>query len=114
MDYTNRTYHEVIRGSRFGLTEGRQYPAGYALRFEGTSYYVFKLWFQQERSYFIRKNEENSDYYTVFSKKEVQPDNSARLLNPVGFARMNPAKEHLEVILPDFPSRYYMSLFAKP
>ena len=113
MEYTNRTYHEIMRGSQFNLAEVTQHRAGYALRFEGCNYYVMKLWFQQERSYFIRKNDENSDYYSVFGKKEMQPDNSVRLTNPIGYAKMTPDKEYLEINLPDLPRRYYMSLFAK-
>lgn len=113
MDYTNRTYHEVYRGSRSTLPDGKQYTAGYALRFNGVNYYVLKIWCQQERSYFIKKNNEELDYHTVYSKKEIQSDNSVRLLNPIGFARMTADKEYLEIILPDFACRYYMSLFTK-
>ena len=114
MDYTNRTYHEVLRGQCGSLPSGKQYQAGYALRFEGVGYYLLKLWFQQERSYYIKKNDENSDYYSIFSKKEIQPNNEVRLLNPVGYARMTSTQDYLELILPDLPRRYYMSLFAKP
>ena len=111
MDYSNRTKHEVIRGSRFpGVPEGKQYPAGHALHFEGTNYYVLKLWFQQERTYYVSKNNEESDYYTVYAKK-VDGEGSVRFQNPIGFARGIPQKTHLEIILPDFPKRYYMSLF---
>lgn len=113
MDYTNRTYHEVLRGSRMGLSDGRQYPAGYALRFSETNYYVLKLWIQQEKSYYISKNNENSDYYTIYGKKETNTGSNMRLVNPVGYARMTPNKEYLEIILPDFPNQYYMCLFAK-
>jgi hypothetical protein len=113
MDYANRTYHEIFRGSRSDLADGKQFQAGYALRFDGTVYYVMKLWFQQERSYFIKKNDGNSDCYSVFGKKEVQPDKSVRLLNPLGHARMTEDKEYLEIILPDLPRRYYMTLFSK-
>jgi hypothetical protein len=113
VDYTNRTKHEVIRGARFGFPQGRQYPAGYALHFDGTDYYVLKLWFQQERTYYISKNNEESDYYTVYSKKVQEAGDSVRFQNPIGFARGIPQKTHLEVVLPDFPKHYYMSLFPE-
>lgn len=111
MNYSNRSQHEVIRGARNGFPDGKQYPAGYSLRFDGTNYYVLKLWIQQEKTYYINKNDENSEYYTVFSKKVIGADESVRFLNPIGFARGMPNKTHLEIVLPDFPRRYYMSLF---
>ncbi|MGK5085728.1 hypothetical protein WDW37_20760 [Bdellovibrionota bacterium FG-1] len=116
MDFSNRTYHEVLRGARAGLPDGncKQYMAGYALRFEGVGYYVLKLWFQQERSYFIQKNQEDDDTYCVYSRKVLEGDGQVRFLNPVGYAKMTQNQESLEIVLPDLPRRYYMSLFAKP
>jgi hypothetical protein len=111
MDFSNRTKYAVIRGSRYGLSEGKQYPAGHALQFEGTVYYVLKLWFQPNVTYFISKNDEESQFHTVFTKKIQEEDGSVRFQNPVGYARGLPDKEHLEIVLPDFSRRYYMSLF---
>ena len=77
MDYTDRTYHEVVRGSKERLPDGKQFRAGYALRFEGCNYYVLKLWFQQERSYFIKKNDDRSGQYSVYGKKSLSQTTQA-------------------------------------
>ena len=111
MDLSNRTLHEVIRGSRFGLPEGKRYPGGYALHFDETNYYVLKLWFLPGITYYISKNNAEAECHTVYTKKIQEEDGSVRFQNPVGFARGMPNKEFLEVILPDLAKRYYMSLF---
>jgi hypothetical protein len=113
MEYENRTMHEVLRGSRFGLPEGKQYAGGYALRFDETDYYILKLWFQQERSYYIARLDEKKETYTIFGKRIIEDDNSVRFQNPVGYARETPKRTHLEIVMPDLARRYYMSLFPK-
>lgn len=113
--FSDRTKHEVVRGSRQSGLEGKTFPAGHALHFEGTEYFVLKLWFQQERTYFISKNHGSDEVYTVFGKKAQQEgETQVRFQNPIGFARVNEQKTHLEIVLPDLPRRYYMSLFPSP
>ena len=106
-----RTKHDVVRTARYGGLEGRTYPAGYALHFDGTNYFVLKLWFQCDRTYFISKNQGTGDQYTVFGRKIEEEGVPARFLNPIGFAHTNEQMTHLEIVLPDLPKRYYMSLF---
>lgn len=111
MDYSNRKKHEVIRGTRFGLEGTKRYPAGHALFFEGTNYYVLKLWFQPERIYFISRNGDSGDSYTIYGRKNDDRSDQVSFQNPIGYARGMQDKTHLEIVLPDLPKRYYMSLF---
>jgi hypothetical protein len=111
MDYKNRTLHQVVRGSRFGLEYGREYPAGHALHFEGTSYYILKLWVLQERTYYIIRNHDGSPNYTVFAKKAQKSEGNSFFQNPIGFATPLLESAHLEITLPDLPKKYYLKLF---
>ena len=102
---SERTKHDVVRTTRFGGLEGRTFPAGHALHFDGTDYFVLKLWFLYDRTYFICRNQASADQYTVYGRKVQEEGVPVRFLNPVGFAHTNEQKTHLEVVLPDLPRR---------
>lgn len=105
-----RIKYDVMRGGRMGQIEDPRYLAGYALSFEGVNYFVLKFWFQPERTYFICPNGKETGHYTIYSRRIGPPGGAASFQNPIGNARPAEDRFHLELILPDFPRRYYLNL----
>lgn len=113
-DFSNRTKHDVVMGrkSAGAILEGR--PVGHALNFEGTNYFVLKLWERPKDTYFISRNRDDESSYTVFAKKVEVEDESGnvKFQNPIGYARLkNDLRTHLEVTLTLSRVQVYMSLF---
>lgn len=111
MERSDRTKHTVLRGSPVGLEQGREYQAGYTLVFSNSNYYILKLWCMEHRSWYMSPNRDGSGSFTVFGKKVTSETGEVYFQNPVGLARPYGDDAHIEIVLPDFPRRYYMSLF---
>jgi len=89
-------------------------PAGHALKFDGTDYYVLKLWFLYGFTYFLVKNRADQTRYTLFTRKVDTPD-GVRFQNPIGSAsNRHDLKDYLEIKIPIFREGIFMSLFPDP
>ncbi len=59
-------------------------PAGHVLVWPNTPYHLVKLWMFGGQSFFLSVSKTNPKKYTLFAKKQMNPDGSTRLQNPVG------------------------------
>ena len=86
-------------------------PAGRAISFPGTRYYVLKLWALYNHTYFLVKNHNDDMRYTIFAKK-VEDERGVRFQNPIGNGWISEDLiTHLEIKF-RFPRQsIYMSLF---
>lgn len=102
--------HNVVWAKNIDGKLSRQVRAGDAFLHEDDDYYVLKLALFPF-SYFIRKNKESDNQYTVFAKR-VFHDDAARLQDPIGRARLcNDIKTHLQINIPLLRLNLYMCLF---
>lgn len=62
---------------------------GHVLVWPTTSYYLVKLWMFGGQSYFLSASQNNPRKYTLFAKKQVGPDGSVKLQNPIGHGVVN-------------------------
>lgn len=86
-------------------------PAGRAISFPGTHYYVLKLWALYNNTYFLIKKQNDDMAYTVFAKK-IEDDHGVRFQNPVGHGWISEDMvSHLEIRF-NFPRQsLFMSLY---
>ena len=86
---------------------------GHAFLEEGDTYYTVKLMMFPGQSYYLSKNRDSQDRYTVFSKL-VHSEASVRFQNPVGSGRLSAdLASYLEIYFPIFRSQIFMCLFPK-
>src|ERR1700751_186457 len=97
-DYSDRTKHDVVMGTKENGALANTRIAGHALNFLGTSYFLLKLWERPKDTYFVAKNRDDEANYTVFAKR-IEDGSTVRFQNPVGYARLrDDLKTHLEVV----------------
>ncbi len=106
-----RAKHEVVSGKK--AAEGLKYsrPVGHALNFEGTEYFILKLWEKPNDTFYVSRNQTHPGSYTVFSKR-IEEGSSFRFQNPVGRGSvLDDLKTHLELVFSLSRTRVYLSLF---
>lgn len=104
---------EVYLGTKNGGELVDKVIAGHAFLYEGDTHYVLKLMMIPNVVYFLGKNPESQITYTVFTKC-IELPKRLKFQNPVGFARLtDDLKTHMEIELPLFRTKVYMSLFPK-
>lgn len=108
---TEKTVYDLVTGKK---SEGQvlfSLPAGRAISFPGTNYYVLKLWALYNHTYYLVKNRDDQMRYTVFAKK-VEDDAGIRFQNPIGAGWVSSdLTTHLEIKF-RFPRQsIFMSLF---
>jgi len=109
-NYINRTKFEISTGKK---VDGRllySKAQGYALQFEGSPYFVVRLWIFEKELYLVRTRDDEMRY-TVFAKK-VQEGEQVRFQSPVGKGRITEElKSHLEIYLELLSKPIFMNLF---
>ena len=108
---TEKVAYDLITGKRADGAVLYALPAGRAISFPGTTYYVLKLWMLYNHTYYLVKNRDDQMRYTVYAKK-LEDDTGVRFQNPVGAGWISgDLTSHLEIKF-RFPRQsVYMSLF---
>lgn len=112
-DYSNRTKHDLYLPGSETSQEPEMKMAGHALNFEGTNYFLMKLWERPRDTYYLSKNRDGDGTYTLFAKRiDAESGIPARFQNPVGVGRFRAdLKSHIEVSFTLSRVRVYLSLY---
>lgn len=88
--------------------------AGFAFYCDEHQYFSFRLCMFPRIRYFVKRNFESMDTYTIYSKI-VQDESECKLLEPVGVAMIaNDFKNYLSLRFHMFPHlNVYLGLFPK-
>lgn len=105
------TKHEIVIGRKQNGEIANQLVAGQAFLREGETFYTVKLMMFPGQTYYLTKNKDSQDRYTVFAK-QVQNDGAVKFQNPVGSGRLSQeVPMYLEIYFPVLRSQMFMSLF---
>lgn len=106
-------------GSRYELVVGRKLnhqlvntlATGQCFLNEGDDFYTVKLMMFPGQTYYMVKNRNSSDRYTIFAKI-IRDEKSVKFQNPVGSGRLTEElSTHMELYFPVLRSQMYMCLF---
>lgn len=104
------TKHELVLGWKHHGELTNQLAAGHAFLREGDSYYSLKLMIFPGQTYYLTKNKDSYDRYTIFAK-QVHTANGMKFQNPVGSGRLtDDLSSHMELYFPVIHSRMFMCL----
>lgn len=105
------TKHDVILGRKEASGLSNVKIAGFAKLNDGEAYYTLKLMMFPEQTYFIVKNKNSHDRYTVFSKK-IEDGDQVVFRHPVGSGQLSlEAQSYLEIYFPLTRSQVFMNLY---
>jgi len=109
--------YELFTGFKKDDSLSNLHIAGAAFYEEDHKYYRLKLMMFPGQTYYMVKNRDSLDKYTVYSKVLKDQDGrseSLRFQNPVGTGYLDPKlHSHLEVSFPILRGALFMSLFQK-
>ena len=101
---------DVFIGHRKSRSIAQPLRVGNVKYDEEKSLYILRL-AHLPMSYFIQKNRENEEQFTVFARI-VNHDKSFKLTDPIGKASLlSELKDYMEISIPMLPRKIYMSLF---
>lgn len=107
------TRYEILIGKKQDGELQKSLISGHAFLMEGDSHYTVKLMMFPGQTYYLTKNRDSHDRYTVFSKL-VQYDQESRFQNPVGSGRLSSELgSYLEIYFPVLKSQMFMCLYPK-
>ena len=88
--------------------------AGFAVQFEGEAHYVVRLTMFPSVPYYLSKNRDSQECYTIFAKVVKDPTSGAlRFQNPIGSGKLLAnAKSHLEIRFPLLGASVFMNLYS--
>jgi hypothetical protein len=110
MTLTKEKYRIVIGRRTDGTVKNPQY-AGDALKYEGETYFVVKFSMFPITTYYLRKDPEAGDRYTLFSRKFNGKDGKPVFRFAVGSGQVtDDLRTHLEIQLPILGTSVFMSL----
>lgn len=103
--------HEIFSGFRKESTIEAKLLVGAAFKEENETFYKIRLMMFPGYTYYLVKNKNTGDRYTVYSRMKDE-GNEVRFLNPVGSGILNSKlQSYLEIRFPLFRAYLYMSLF---
>jgi hypothetical protein len=107
----NATRYELVIGRRDGGKLGNTLATGHSFLNEGDAFYTLKLMMFPGQTYYMVKNRNSSDRYTIFAKI-IREENSVRFQNPVGSGRLtDDLASHMELYFPVLRSQMFMCLY---
>jgi hypothetical protein len=111
MTYPKSTKYEIFTGfKKDGNLEARL-PAGAAFLDDGLNYYKIRLMIFPQTVYYLVKNQDTQDRYTVYSKL-INSGPQVKFLNPVGGGILvRDLQSYLELKFPVLRAHLFMSLF---
>lgn len=105
------TKHEIVIGRKQDGELTNPLATGQAFLREGDSYYTVKLMMFPGQTYYLTKNKDSCDRYTIFSK-QVKTDDTMKFQNPVGSGRLSQdLSAYLELYFPVIRSQMFMCLY---
>ena len=111
MDFQTKK-HELYIGRKENGKLAKPLVAGQAFIREGESYYTVKLMMFPGQTYYLVKNKDSYDRYTVYAKMVKTENDEVKLQNPVGSGRLSlDLGSYLEIYFPVLRSQMFMCLF---
>lgn len=112
-DYDEESY-EILQGQKHEGKIVEQKLAGFAKRSSIHNYYSFRLCMFPKNRYFLRKNRDSSNSYTIYSKF-IRDGDSVQLLEPVGTGLLqDDLKDYLSLRFNLFPGiKLFLGLFPR-
>jgi hypothetical protein len=114
-DYKSEKY-EIFTGFRKENTIEAKLLVGAAFKEENLSYYKIRLMMFPGYTYYLVKNKDSVDRYTVYSKMitDAKNKNQVKFLNPVGNGILDSKLcSYLELRFPMLKAYVYMSLYPQ-
>jgi len=103
--------HEIYTGFRKDNSLDSKLLVGAAFKEENATYYKIRLMMFPGQTYYLVKNKEANDRYTVYSRMK-HTDQKVQFLNPVGNGILDSKlQSYLEIKFPLFRAHLYMSLY---
>jgi hypothetical protein len=111
MTYPRSTKYEIFTGFKKDGNLEAKLPAGAAFLDEGLNYYKIRLMIFPQTTYYLVKNKDAQDRYTVYSKL-INEGQNTKFLNPVGGGILDRnLQSYLELKFPVLRAHLFMSLF---
>lgn len=114
-DYKSEKY-EIFTGFRKENTIEAKLLVGAAFKEENLSYYKIRLMMFPGYTYYLVKNKDSVDRYTIYSKMitDAKNKNQVKFLNPVGNGVLDSKLcSYLELRFPMLKAYVYMSLYPQ-
>jgi hypothetical protein len=108
--------YDIYTGFRKENTIEAKLPVGAAFKEENVSYYKIRLMMFPGYTYYLVKNHDSMDRYTIYSRIIANGKNSHQIkfLNPVGSANLDAKlNSYLELKFPMLRAYVYMSLYPQ-
>ena len=103
--------HEIFVGFKKENIIEAKLLVGAAFKDTGTTYYKIRLMMFPGYTYYLVKNRDSADRYTVYSRA-ITENNQMKFLNPVGSANLDSKlQSYLEVRFPILRASMFMSLY---
>ena len=103
--------HEIFAGFKKEGNIEAKLLVGAAFKDNGLAYYKIRLMMFPGYTYYLVKNRESADRYTVYSRSKIE-NNQTKFLNPVGSAALDAKlQSYLEVKFPLLRASMFMSLY---
>ena len=104
--------HEIFSGFRKESNIEAKLLVGAAFKDEGLSYYKIRLMMFPGYTYYLVKNKDAVDRYTVYSRMKSEGKEN-RFLNPVGSGVLDSKlQSYIEIKFPLLRAHMYMSLYS--
>lgn len=111
MTYAKSTKYEIFTGFKKDGNLEAKLPAGAAFLDDGLSYYKIRLMIFPQTIYYLVKNKDEQDRYTVYSKM-INDGQNVKFLNPIGGGILDRnLQSYLELKFPVLRAHLFMSLF---
>jgi hypothetical protein len=109
----NATKYALVVGKNVSGELQNALTTGTCFLNEGDDFYTLKLMMFPGHSYFVVKNRNSQDRYTIYSKRFREGDRF-RFQSPVGSGRLNSElSTHMEIYFPVFQTQMFMSLYPE-
>lgn len=107
----NCTKYELFTGRKVDRELVKPLVAGQAFLKDDENFYTVKLMMFLGQTYYMVKNKDSSDRYTVFAK-QVKTESGMKFQNPVGSGRLSEElSSFLEIYFPVLRAQLFMSLY---
>lgn len=106
--------HELYVGFRKENSIEAKLLVGTAFKDEDLNYYKIKLMMFPGQTYYLVKNRDSADRFTVFARAIHDDIGNVKFLNPIGNAVLDSRlQSYLEVKLPMLRTSIFMSLYPQ-
>jgi hypothetical protein len=105
--------HELLIGKKKNAELVNAMVAGQAFQRTDENYFTVKIMMFPGQTYYLVKNREGNNRYTVFSKL-VKTQESTKFQNPVGAGRLSAElPEYMEIYFPVLRTQMFLCLYPE-